>query len=127
MTLDEQIAWLADEACALLASAKDAEEYAAKHFLDALLADGSALREEAAAMLTIENTLRALRDQQRPRIRNGDPIVVLVRPARRPRKNEQPQEVRATYIKRDREQGGVLVDIGGETRRVRHANIRRAM
>lgn len=124
MTLDEQIAWLADKACEEMRDAAECRDCA--EIDPGMLEPEQACREHAATLLTIENTLRGYRDSQRPKMRNGDPIVVLVRPARRPRKDEQPQEVRATYIKRDRECGGVLVDIGGELRRVKHANIRRA-
>lgn len=55
MTLDEQIAWLEDKACESLRDAKACEAF---DFTDA----STSIREEAATLLTIANTLRAMRD-----------------------------------------------------------------
>jgi hypothetical protein len=51
MTLDEMIAWLADEACYRLASAKGGWAMSSEE-----------AREDAATLLAIENALRAVRD-----------------------------------------------------------------
>jgi hypothetical protein len=81
MTLDEQIAWLEQEAAKHLAAAGRRNERAAVDIREAELsrgamktwlddnakrkqAQGKKLRERAATLLTIENTLRALRDAQ---------------------------------------------------------------
>lgn len=76
MTLDEQISWLADEAAKRLASAGRRDESAATHrasvppgirysWHNDRAADkerqGKKLREGAAALLAVENSLRAYR------------------------------------------------------------------
>lgn len=55
MTLDEQIAWLEQQACMYL-------RYSQR--LESDDRTGQAKREKAATLLTIENTLRGLRDAQ---------------------------------------------------------------
>lgn len=55
MTLDEQIAWLADEACL---AKRDTQLYEAELNRGELDME---VREYAATLLTIENTLRAMR------------------------------------------------------------------
>lgn len=83
ITLDEQIAWLADESAKRLAAAgrrdknvrlvldeaKKWPPHAAKwHEQNARnkALQARKLREEATALLAIENTLRSLRDRHRP-------------------------------------------------------------
>jgi hypothetical protein len=58
MTLDEQIAWLEDQACEHLEAAK----YTEAHLLFSVAQEN---RDDAAVLLTIENRLRALRDEAR--------------------------------------------------------------
>lgn len=57
MTLDEQIRFLSDEACWALGRAQVREVVFNTHDTER--------RERAAMLLTIENTLRALRDEAR--------------------------------------------------------------
>lgn len=75
MTLDDQIKWLADEAAKRLAAARRRDERAAADLGRAgpsgrgwyadnakrKAAQGQKLREEAATLLAIENSLRAYR------------------------------------------------------------------
>lgn len=63
MTLDEQIAWLEQQACEALSDAQEIEVF---HLGNPIQLDWAAEeRENAAILLTIENTLRAVRDAAR--------------------------------------------------------------
>jgi hypothetical protein len=117
MTLDEQIAWLEHEA-------REAKQFAAIAigFPDAIAAE----EEKAGVLAEVIESLRDYQRRSKPKMRTGDPVLVIFRPVGRPRKGVQPEQALGVYIKRVRTGGDALVEVGGELRRVKHANIRPA-
>lgn len=65
MTLDEQIAWLEQQACDDLLHSKKHKRFAHFYGRPDVLEKATARGERAAMLLTIENTLRALRYEAR--------------------------------------------------------------